>query len=217
MMDENNRELWTGENVPAGETPAADTPEVPETPCEMDAPIPAEETEIWYELPEDEPEDEPEEEPEEEPVKSKFDELYVSVPRQTVDTWQKAAVREKKRRRLTRWIIVICLLAVVGTVTAALWPTLFPRSGKNDGQTPEDGDSASSIVDISGHREPAVFRSVCRFRSSPSPLSRRQTTLKGCFRRDLPEDPWRSGCVWMKETTSLSCTGLDGSAWERSA
>ncbi len=74
MMDENNRELWTGENVPAGETPAADTPEVPETPCEMDAPIPAEtvesdpvpaeETEIWYELPEDEPEEEPEEEPE---------------------------------------------------------------------------------------------------------------------------------------------------------
>ncbi len=164
MMDENNRELWTGENVPAGETPAADTPEVPETPCEMDAPIPAEtvesdpvpaeETEIWYEL----PEDEPEEEPEEEPVRSKFDELYVSVPRQTVDTWQKAAVREKKRRRLTRWIIVICLLAVVGAVTAALWPTLFPRSGKNDGQTPEDGDSASSIVDIFGHRETTIPR-----------------------------------------------------------
>ncbi len=155
MMDENKRELWNGEIVPP-EKKIPDVPETAELPEEAAPVEEPEEAEICYVLPEDGEEDEPDE-PEEEPALSKFDELYVTVPRQTVDTWQKAAVREKKHRRTTRWIIVLCLLAVVGSVMAALWPTLFPR-GKNSGQQPEDGDSASSIVDIFGHRETTIPR-----------------------------------------------------------
>ena len=132
----------------------------------------AEELDIWLKLfqnndddeddrddrdgPDEDPEDGPDDDLKGEPGRSKFDELYVTVPRQTADTWKKAAVREKKRRRLTRWIIVICLLVVVGVVTGALWPTLFPRAKSEDPQTPEEGDNASSIVDIIGNKKTEI-------------------------------------------------------------
>ncbi|MBQ2061965.1 MAG: trypsin-like peptidase domain-containing protein [Oscillospiraceae bacterium] len=155
MMDENKKELGTGESILPEETPEnVREPDVPAPAEEREgASVPAEplgRIEYWFEPPEND------DEPEDEPVGSKFDELYVTVPRQTADTWKKAATREKKRRRLTRWIIVICLLAVLGAVTAALWPTLFPRE-KNDGQQkPEEGDSASSIVDIIGSQKTEI-------------------------------------------------------------
>ena len=63
-----------------------------------------------------------------------------------VSVWQEAAKREKKRRRRGFWICAACLAVMVGVI---LWIVLRPGGNSGDHEiTPDEGDSASSIVDI---------------------------------------------------------------------
>ena len=79
--------------------------------------------------------------------------------RTTVEDWHKAAEKEKKRRHRGVWIFLICLLALAGAIFAAVWPTIAPRKTGDDGELqPQEGDSASSIVDIIGHNKTTIPR-----------------------------------------------------------
>ena len=156
MTEENNKELWQSAQDPDGEAAV---------------PVPAEEPEETDVLPQEDLYDEPEEivswymSPEEDDapadgdVKSKFDDLYVTGPRQSVEVWHQAARREKKRRRVIRIIVAACLLVAAGVTTALLWPGKSSAHGREEGQVkPESGDSASSIVDVTGSDKTTIPR-----------------------------------------------------------
>lgn len=64
-----------------------------------------------------------------------------------VTVWRKAAEKEKKRRRRGVWIALACLVLLGALVTGGiLWAQ--SRNKSDDPLTPDDGDNASSIVDI---------------------------------------------------------------------
>ena len=126
----------TAERLPEA---AAETPEEPE------------ETGSWY-VP-------PEPVRKEERVRDLLDSIDTDHPRPTLEDWRAAAQKERKRRHRGIWITLLCLLVVGGVVFAAVWPTLSPRkSGENSELEPQEGDSASSIVDIIGHNKTTIPR-----------------------------------------------------------
>lgn len=90
----------------------------------------------------------------------KFDNLTGQEPRQSVEDWRKAAGREKKRRRRILWgALAACLLIAVGITAALLWPKHSADRGRGDGELkPEEGDSASSIVDVTGRDKTTIPR-----------------------------------------------------------
>ena len=160
MTEENNKELWT----PVPDT-GEDQPAPAEEPARRDVPQEAGEPEeivSWYMPPEAE---EPEEAvswympPEEGEREDKFSRLKEVERRQSVDVWRKAAQREKKRRRVIRIVLVACLVVIAGVAAALLWPKNTPSHGREDGNLkPEDGDSASSIIDVIDHDKTTIPR-----------------------------------------------------------
>ena len=74
----------------------------------------------------------------------------------TYNPWREAAQREKKRVRRWRRVGIVCLVALLGAAAFLFWGgSLF---GKNPQITPDDGDSASSIIDIFQDEKPTIPR-----------------------------------------------------------
>lgn len=148
MTEENNKDLWRP--LPEEAAVPDEEPASEEEPREIvswylppeifeDEP---EEIVSWYMPPEDD--DDPEEEPED----------------QSRQERQRAAARRKKRRRRILWCALAAgLLIVAGAVTALLWPKNTPTHGRDSGELkPEEGDSASSIVDVIDHSKTTIPR-----------------------------------------------------------
>ncbi len=73
------------------------------------------------------------------------------VASKDVGVWREAAKKEKKRRRWP-WIAAICVLAAIGLAIG-----LNLRTDRTE-KTPDEGDSASSIVDIFADKETTIPR-----------------------------------------------------------
>jgi len=81
-----------------------------------------------------------------------------------VTVWRDAAKREKKRRRRNVWIAAACLALVGALVTGGiLWAQ--SRNKADHSVTPEEGDNASSIVDIF---KPTPKTTIPRVKGDPS-------------------------------------------------
>jgi len=147
MTEENNKDLWRP--LPEEAAVPDEEPASEEEPREIvswylppeifeDEP---EEIVSWYMPPEDD--DDPEEEQEDRDRQER----------------QRAAARRKKRRRILWCALAACLLIVAGAVTALLWPKNTPTHGRDSGELkPEEGDSASSIVDVIDHSKTTIPR-----------------------------------------------------------
>ena len=78
---------------------------------------------------------------------------------ENVDVWKEAAKKERRHRRVLGWCLAVCLLAALGCLVAfVIWPAVFPKRTENGPTQPEEGDNASSIVDIFGHKETTIPR-----------------------------------------------------------
>ena len=169
-MSEDNNNLWH---------PLAGVPvEIPMPPAEPDEE--PEEIVSWYISPEtldEEPEEivswyvppkTPDEQPGENGITrrelpsagSKFDSIREPETPRSVDMWHKAARREKRRRRLALWgSLAACLLIIAGIAAVLRWPKLSADHGRGTGELrPEAGDSASSIVDVTGGDKTSIPR-----------------------------------------------------------
>ena len=81
-----------------------------------------------------------------------------------VGVWREAAKKEKKRRRRGLWIFLGCLAALIALVVGGIaWANR--DKGDTPSNLPEDGDSASSIVDIFG---PGPQTTIPRIQGDPS-------------------------------------------------
>ncbi len=148
---------------------------------ETDAPREEEPREVvcWFSLPEEEPREvvltysQPGRRETEErvpwympaPAAPASEPLQVS-PREKgdVSVWREAAKKEKKRRRKI-WVAVASFVLIAGLVIGGvLWSS--GRSGKDDEPlTPDEGDSASSIVDIF---KPTPKTTIPRIKGDPA-------------------------------------------------
>ncbi|MBE6990753.1 MAG: serine protease [Ruminococcaceae bacterium] len=174
MTEDSNKELWRAvpdDALPGNAPPAPETAAPPETgePEEVVScytmPEDPEEIVSWYTAPEEEPREVVDYYVHSRPLPGAERRAEEPEKRPAADVWSAAAARERKRRRRGLWIFLACLLVVLGAVAAAVWPTLSDnrRSGEEELE-PQDGDSASSIVDIFGYRK----TTIPRFTGDPS-------------------------------------------------
>lgn len=82
-----------------------------------------------------------------------------------VGVWHEAAKKEKKRRRRGLWIALGCLAVLIALVAGGVAWANRDKGGDDPSNLPEDGDSASSIVDIFG---PAPQTTIPRIQGDPS-------------------------------------------------
>ena len=182
MTEESNKELLygapSGGEAPPLPTEERELPSVPEEPAEVsERPDEAAEILEWLRELSAEPDEaeEPARAPEEpaedaswyvpqepaakEPIRDLLDTVDNAGRRLTAEEWRTAARKEKKRRRRGVWIALACVLVVGGIVFAALWPTISAKPAPPDENLePQEGDSASSIIDIIGHNKPTIPR-----------------------------------------------------------
>ena len=82
-----------------------------------------------------------------------------------VNVWREAAKKEKKRRRRGLWIALGCLAVLIALVAGGIAWANRDKGGDDPSNLPEDGDSASSIVDIFG---PGPQTTIPRIQGDPS-------------------------------------------------